>query len=104
MPASRGLHPFSYSSYPLAPTPPPGGRVGAVGEGESLWEAGILGLLWRREWAIKQYMVFYRNEMIEILEQRESNIILEAVLLRSVCHKFCIQLALPISPEIMDGF
>ena len=37
-----------------------------------------------------------------------SNIILEAVLLCSVppflCHKFYIQLALPISPEIMDGF
>ena len=32
-----------------------------------------------------------------------SNIILEAVLLL-LCHKFYIQLALPISPEIMDGF
>ena len=78
--------------------------MGAVGEGESLWETGMLGLRWRREWAIKQYIVFYRNEMIEILGQRESNIILEAVLLRSVCHKFCIQLALPISLEIMDRF
>jgi len=36
----------------------------------------------------------------------ESNMILEAVLLfrPSVSHKFYIQLALPISPEIMDGF
>ena len=35
-----------------------------------------------------------------------SYIILEAVLLLRVCvsHNFCIQLALPISPEIMDGF
>ena len=32
-----------------------------------------------------------------------SNIILEAVLLL-LCHKFYIQLALPISPEIMDRF
>ncbi len=39
---------------------------------------------------------------------KQSNIILEAVLLllllRSVRNKFYIQLALPITPEIMDGF
>ena len=32
------------------------------------------------------------------------NMILEAVVLLLLCHKFYIQLALPISPEIMDRF
>ena len=49
------------------------------------------------------------EEHVSILQYSTvSYIIPEGVLLRSVpcvrCHEFYIQLALPISPEIMDGF
>ena len=52
------------------------------------------------------FFVGVNEYMMQILSQ--SYIIPEAVLrsvpFRSVSHKFYISLALPISPEIMDGF
>ena len=50
---------------------------------------------------------WFNNYIFPLFFPASSNIILEAVLLllhSSVLHKFYIQLALPISPEIMDRF